>query len=122
MKAKFGKISIGCFIVFLLSVGVLFFIPNRCGCAASSPVMLIVFFPHIIREIFAEPTSGDNPIAIAVYSYYLLCLFAGIALGVAGAVKKEIPKRYYLTGLWLNLGLLLLLALYAVWLVALSIP
>jgi len=113
MKAKYGILSIGCFIVFWLSVFALFFIPHG-GCPAASPVMSIAFFPRVL-SIFANPTSNpDNPLLIAIYSYYILWPFLGISLGFIGRIKKESPKWYSVIGLVLNLGLLLFLVLYVI--------
>ena len=83
MKAKYGIISIGCFIAYPLSM------------------FFFGFLSWLLR-------CGDGLLWMALRTY-VLCAIVGIIFGVVGAIKKESPKRYFIIGLLLNtlLGFLL---------------
>ena len=89
MNAKYGKISIGCFIAFPL---------------------VVVFF--VLLSNFLHAGDGSPLFALAFLTYYL-CIILGIVYGVVGIVKKESPKYFSIIGLLLNLGLVLLFAIMA---------
>jgi len=92
MKAKFGKLSIVCFIVPWLSLPLLklldVFTGYR-GCPAGSHMMLL------------------GPLV-------LLGVVSGAILGIIGVVKKESPRKYSVIGLLLNAGLILLFTIKAI--------
>ena len=99
MKAKYGKISIGCFIVWCLSVGLtvsICYLTYNQGYQRGF-LNLLVMFPVEISGIvtFCGP-------------------YLGILLGFVGVRKKESPKWYSIVGFLLNVGALpvLLYVLY----------
>ena len=83
MKALFGKISIGCFIVFY-------------GFLVNANSLGI---------------RGHEGIVVIAKVYLVLTVLGGI-FAIVGAIRKEHPKAYYLTGFFLHFGLFLLLLLF----------
>jgi hypothetical protein len=76
MKAKFGKISIGCFIVYWVYMGYVAKFVGRCDAPG-----------HIIlASLLAQPS--------------------GVITAIIGAIRGESPKWYYSLGLLLNLGVI----------------
>jgi len=84
MNAKYGKISIGCFVAFWVFTG------------------------------FAFLLSADHPCAmqgLLMFPFMMLSLLAGIICSIIGAVKKESPAWYWIVGLLLPLGVVLVYVL-----------
>ena len=74
MKAKFGKISIGCFIVTLI---------------LPIPLLLI-----IMKGLPADSWITPRVLLLDTLVVILMCLtfFSGFIFGIIGAVKKNLPK------------------------------
>ena len=77
MKAKYGKLSIGCFIVY-------------------------VAWCSLIRFLIESGRIERTSLFQWVTFVAILLMLPGIAYGVIGAVKKELPRRYFIIGLWCN--------------------
>jgi len=83
MNAKYGKISIGCFIAIWPVAALLLLLSNPQSCPAGQPGM------------FVAPWA-------------FLCVLIGTIFGIVGAVKKEQPPTKYIIGISLNVGLVVL--------------
>jgi len=90
MNAKYGKISIGCFI-------------------AIWPMVLIL----VLLSINFSGCRGGHP-GILIIPWTLLCMLFGFIFGIVGAIKKETPKKY-LIGIFLHLIIVLLLVIWYAW-------
>jgi len=85
MSAKFGKISVGCFIAFIIAMAIVYanVIPTPKGsCPAGNPSILVFYLAQLLIPV-------------------------GMILGIIGAVKRESPKAFYLAGLLLHVGYML---------------
>jgi len=84
MKAKFGKLSVGCFVVFWIFVLMAFIIPP-----------------------WPPGSCPNGQIGILFGFLGILTVIAGIVCGIIGAIKRENPKGFYIIGLCLNVGYIL---------------
>ena len=80
MKAKFGKLSILCFII---------------------PTIHFCVFIHNYKDVH------DGSIFSFICTVYL-CMPIGLLFGYLSVLKQEIPKCYRYVGFFLNLALFLL--------------
>ena len=84
MNAKFGKISIGCFV--------------------ASFILPVSFIALILRVY--PPDSSINLSGFFLSSWIVLLAIpfrlSGVICGIIGAIKKESPIFYYVFGLVLN--------------------
>ena len=90
MNAKFGKLSIGCFIALPLAT---------------------VFFMLMSGLLGAD--DGSPLFAIAMLTYFL-CPILGITFGIKGIRSKEQPKWYAIIGLLLYAGVVLAFVVSAI--------
>ena len=85
MTAKYGKISVGCFV-------------------AIWPVVALL----VLLEMNREPWHPVQQHLFFAFPWTLICVLLGIILGIVGLENKESPKKYAIIGLCLHSVLVLL--------------
>ena len=109
MTAKYGKISVGCFVGFWMPIIFLFSLSAPGACPAGQPGMLVAIAPYLLINALHGKVlfGGYETFAWLLLLTWLLCLFFGIRLGIIGIVKNESPKYWSVIGILLNVCLCL---------------